>query len=81
MATIGRETKIRINGDLRGTREVRVIGADGEMLGVMSLAHALRMAVKSGLDLVEVNPAASPPVCRLMDFAQYRLGARRDRDD
>ncbi len=63
--------KIRINGDLRGTPRVRVIGSDGSMLGIMTLAEALRAAMKEGLDLVEVNPAAIPPICKLIDFAKY----------
>ena len=67
-----RSTKIRINGELRGTPRVRVIGRDGEMLGVMTLAAALRLALKEGLDLVEVNPEADPPVCKILDFGKYR---------
>ena len=57
-----RSFKIRMNGDLRGIPRVRVIAADGEMLGVMTLADALRAAMGAGLDLVEVNPkrSASP---------------------
>lgn len=72
-----RESKIRINGDLRGTPRVRVIAASGEMLGVMTLAEALRAAVKEGLDLVEVNPKADPPVCKLMDFSKYKDDSRK----
>lgn len=41
------------------------------MLGVMTVAQALRIAVKEGLDLVEVNPSAKPPVCKLLDFSKY----------
>jgi translation initiation factor IF-3 len=63
--------KIRKNGDLRGTPSVRVFGARGEMFGVMSLAEALRLALKEGLDLVEVNPEADPPVCKLLDLEKY----------
>lgn len=70
-------SKIRINGDLRGRPLVRVIAADDEMIGTMSLADALRAAVKAGLDLVEVNPRGDPPVCRILDFARYEDGARR----
>jgi hypothetical protein len=66
-----RGTKIRKNGDLRGLPRVRVIGSSGKMLGVMALADALRLAFKEGLDLVEVNPAASPPVCKILDFDKY----------
>ena len=51
-------TKIRINGDLRGTPRVDVIGSSGDRLGVMPVAEALRLAIKEGLDLVEVNPGA-----------------------
>lgn len=61
-----------MNGELRGTPEVRVIASDGAMLGVMPLALALRLAMKEGLDLVEVNPKASPPVCKILDFDRYR---------
>ncbi len=64
--------KIRKNGDLRGLASVRVVGSSGEMLGVMPLAEALRLALKEGLDLVEVNPRAQPPVCKLLDFSKYR---------
>lgn len=73
--------KIRVNGELRGTPEVRVIASDGEMLGVMPLAQALRLAMKEGLDLVEVNPKANPPVCKILDFDRYtrpREPTRRD---
>lgn len=55
---------------------MRVIAADGEMLGMMPLADALRAALKAGLDLVEVNPSATPPVCKLLDFAKYKADAK-----
>jgi translation initiation factor IF-3 len=45
---------------------------DGEQLGVITLAEALAEAAKSGLDLVEVSPTASPPVCRIMDYGKFR---------
>ena len=67
-----RTFKIRVNGELRGTPRVRVIAADGAMLGVINLADALRMAIESGLDLVEVNPKADPPVCKILDFGKYK---------
>jgi translation initiation factor IF-3 len=63
---------IRQNGDLRGTPSVRVVGAAGQMLGVMTLAEALRLALKEGLDLVEVNPKAEPPICKLVDMTRYK---------
>jgi hypothetical protein len=69
---VKRTFQIRINGDLRGTPFVRVIASNGEMLGVMPLAEALRLALEKGLDLVEVNPAADPPVCKVLDFSKYK---------
>jgi hypothetical protein len=69
--------KIRINGELHGTPTVLGIGASGEMLGEMPLAEALRLAMKEGLDLVEVNPEADPPVCKLLDLAKYKYDAKR----
>lgn len=52
---------------------VRVIGEDGEMIGVLSRDEALRMAEDSGLDLVEIQPNADPPVCRIMDYGKFRF--------
>lgn len=51
---------------------VRVIGDDGEQLGVLDTRRAIEMAVEQGLDLVEVSPNAEPPVCRIMDFGKYK---------
>lgn len=53
--------------------QVRVIGDDGEMLGVLSRDEALRIAQDAGLDLVEIQPNADPPVCRIMDFGKFRF--------
>src|ERR1035438_8973948 len=55
--------QIRVNHRIR-VPEVRVIAADGSMLGVLQTHEALRMALEQSLDLVEVNPKAEPPVCR-----------------
>lgn len=52
-------------------REVRVIAATGNQLGTMSLYDALRTAESAGLDLVEVSPSASPPVCKIMDYGKF----------
>jgi translation initiation factor IF-3 len=52
--------------------EVRVIGADGAQVGVLPTPDALRMAEEAGLELVEVSPSASPPVCRIMDFGKFK---------
>jgi len=52
---------------------VRVIGADGEMVGVLSRDEALALAEESGMDLVEIQPNQDPPVCRVMDYGKYRF--------
>ena len=61
-----------INEDIR-EKEVRVIGSDGEQLGIMSSADALHEAIKADLDLVMISPNAHPPVCRIMDYGKYRF--------
>ena len=62
---------VRVNGKIRA-REVRVIGVDGKMLGVLSLGDALNMARANAVDLVEIAATAVPPVCRLVDFGKFR---------
>ena len=56
---------------------VRVIGSDGEMLGVLSREDALKQAEEEGLDLVEIQPTADPPVCRIMDFGKFKFEAQK----
>lgn len=56
---------------------VRVIGSDGEMVGVLSKDEALRLAEDEGMDLVEIQPNADPPVCRVMDFGKFRFEAQK----
>ena len=62
---------IRKNDKIRA-REVRVIGSDGEMLGVMPPEEAVKIAKAEGLDLVEVAASARPPVCRILEFGKYK---------
>ncbi len=57
--------------------EIRVIDADGEQAGILKTEEALELAKKAGLDLVEVSPNASPPVCRIMDFGKFRFEAKK----
>ncbi|SLN57544.1 Translation initiation factor IF-3 [Aquimixticola soesokkakensis] len=52
--------------------EVRLIGAEGENVGVVTPARALAMAEEAGLDLVEISPNAAPPVCKIMDFGKFK---------
>jgi translation initiation factor IF-3 len=74
-----RTWKIGKNGDLRGLPEVNVIASSGELLGVMTLADALRLAFKQGLDLVEVKSKASPPVCAIVDPSKQTYAGARGR--
>lgn len=62
---------IRINDRIR-VPEVRVVGADGGILGIMPIQRALEMANQQDLDLVEVAPTANPPVCRITDFSKFK---------
>lgn len=66
----------RTNEEIRA-REIRVIGEDGTMLGVMSVPEALNIADEKKLDLVEVSPNAVPPVCRILDYGKYRYEAQK----
>ena len=61
-----------INEEIR-EKEVRLIGEDGEALGMVSSNQALKMAYDRGLDLVLIAPQATPPVCRIMDYGKYRF--------
>ncbi len=61
----------RINDRIR-VSEVRLIGPEGEQVGVVSIDTALRMAMDNDLDLVEIAPDAAPPVCKIMDFGKYK---------
>ena len=71
-----RQFQIRVNHRIR-VPEVRVIDANGEMLGVMATHEALRRAQEQGLDLVEVNPKAEPPVCKILDFGKYKYEEKK----
>lgn len=62
---------IRVNHKIRA-REVRVIGNDGKQLGVMPTSQALAAAQQSGLDLVEISPNATPPVCKIVEYGKYK---------
>ena len=56
---------------------VRLIDADGEQVGVVSVAEGIGMADEAGLDLVEVSPNASPPVCKILDYGKYKYEAQK----
>lgn len=69
--SIAKENAINVNQMIRAP-EVRLIGVDGEQLGIMSVKEALERAANVGLDLVEVASNAKPPVCRIMDYGKYK---------
>ena len=71
---------VRRNEQIR-SREVRVIGADGEQLGVLSRLEAIGIAREQGYDLVEVAATADPPVCRIMDYGKYKYELQKKKQD
>jgi translation initiation factor IF-3 len=71
---------IRVNNKIRA-REVRVVGDNGQQIGVLPLTEALGMARARGVDLVEIAPNATPPVCRLVDYGKFRYEqAKKDKE-
>lgn len=68
--------KIRINKEIRA-RELRVIGASGENLGVISFEDALKNAQDAGLDLIEISPNAKPPVAKVMDYGKFQYELKK----
>jgi translation initiation factor IF-3 len=71
---------VRVNGKIRA-REVRVIGLEGQQLGILQLSDAIRQAQNLGVDLVEIAPNAVPPVCRIVDFGKFRYEqAKREKE-
>jgi translation initiation factor IF-3 len=62
---------VRINGDITAP-QIRLVGVDGEALGIVTLAEAFAKAEEADIDLVEIAPQAAPPVCRLMDYGKFK---------
>ncbi len=77
---IGISRDLRTNEQIRA-KDVRLIGQEGEQLGVVQFRDALRLAQEASLDLVEVAPTAKPPVCRIMDYGRFKYEqAKRDKE-
>ena len=77
---LGISKENQINEEIRD-KEVRVISADGEQVGVMSAKEALSLAEKSNLDLVKIAPNAVPPVCKIMDYCKFKFEqAKREKE-
>ena len=73
-------SELFINEHIRD-KEVRVIGEDGEQLGIMSPRDAMKLAEEAGLDLVKIAPTAKPPVCKIVDYGKYRYElARKEKE-
>ncbi|WP_102223631.1 translation initiation factor IF-3 [Acidimangrovimonas sediminis] len=66
-----RDTGPRVNDRIRA-QEIRLIGADGENVGVVPPSRGMALAEEAGLDLVEISPNATPPVCKIMDFGKFK---------
>ena len=72
--------ELQINEEIRD-KEIRVIGADGAQLGIMSARDALNLAAEKNLDLVKIAPQATPPVCKIIDYGKYRFEqAKREKE-
>jgi len=72
--------KFRVNNEITA-KEVRLLGQDGEMLGVVNISKAIEMASNSNLDLVELSPNATPPVCKITDFGKMRYEMQKKAAD
>ena len=69
-----------INEQIRD-REIRLIGEDGEQLGIMSAREAMKIAMEAELDLVKIAPTAKPPVCKIIDYGKYKYEqARKEKE-
>ena len=66
----------RVNEQIEAIK-VRVVNADGEMVGVISKEEGIEIAFEAGLDLVEVSPNADPPVCKVLDYGKYKYEAQK----
>ena len=74
------QDSVRRNEQIRA-REVRLIGAEGEQLGIISRNDAIALAKEKGLDLVEVAATADPPVCRVMDYGKYKYEQQKKKQE
>ncbi|MBY0293836.1 translation initiation factor IF-3 [Patescibacteria group bacterium] len=68
---MAQEREPRINGEI-SAREIRLVGPEGEQLGIVSLREAFEKAEELELDIVEIAPGAQPPVCRIMDYGKFK---------
>jgi len=69
-----------VNEDIQAS-SIRLIDADGEMLGVVELHSAIEQAMDAGLDLVEIAPNSDPPVCKILDYGKYKYEAQKKKNE
>ena len=74
------EKRNRLNGEITA-REVRLIGQEGEQIGVVSIEEAMTAAEEASMDLVEIQPNAEPPVCRVMDFGKFVFELKKQKQE
>lgn len=77
---IAQERDARINGEIIA-REIRLVGVDGEALGIVGLREAMALAEENDIDLVEISPTAQPPVCKLMDYGKFKYEQSKKRHE
>ncbi|MGU9950805.1 MAG: translation initiation factor IF-3 [Gammaproteobacteria bacterium WSBS_2016_MAG_OTU1] len=77
---IEKQNNLRINQDITSFK-VRLIGHDGQQLGIFALSEAREEADKAGLDLVEISPDAKPPVCKLLDYGKYKYRENKKKQE
>lgn len=77
---IAQEREARINGEITA-REIRLVGKEGEQIGIVSLREAMVLAEENDVDLVEISPTAQPPVCKLMDYGKYKYEMSKKRHE
>lgn len=73
---MSRPDEPRVNREITSP-SIRLVDQNGNMVGVVSVAEALVLAEKAGLDLVEISPTASPPVCKILDYGKYRYEVQK----
>ncbi len=76
MSNNNQETGPRVNQEITAAK-VRLVGEDGEMIGVVSRDEGIQMATDAGLDLVEISPNAEPPVCKIIDYGKFKYEAQK----
>ncbi|PRP71637.1 translation initiation factor IF-3 [Chromobacterium phragmitis] len=77
---MAQEREARINGEITA-REIRLVGKEGEQIGIVSLREAMALAEENDVDLVEISPTAQPPVCKLMDYGKYKYEMSKKRHE